>query len=133
MRAGRLALVTLSIAALAGSAPLPAQHRPSSLLTAEEIERAKLNISTAYDAVQMLRPRWLQQHELAKLPGTPSQSLEDTSVRVYLNDHNMGAADFLKTLSVEMVQEMRLLSVNEAASRFGPTDGQAAIVVTLKR
>jgi hypothetical protein len=133
MRAGTLALVTLSIAALAGSAPLQAQHRPSSVLTAEEIERARLNVSTAYDVVQMLRPRWLQQHELARLPGSPSHPLEDTSVRVYLNDRNMGAADFLKTLSVEMVQEMRWLSVNEAASRFGPTNGQAAIAVTLKR
>ncbi len=133
MRAVTVALVTLAIAAIAGNAPLQAQGRGTSILTAEEIERAKLNISTAYDAVQMLRPRWFAKRELARLPGTPSEPLQDITVRVYLNDHSMGAADYLKTIPAETVQEMRWLSQNEAASRFGPTDGQAAIVVTLKR
>jgi hypothetical protein len=34
---------------------------------------------------------------------------------------------------VANVLELRWLSANEAASRYGPTDGQTAIVVTLKR
>jgi len=45
----------------------------------------------------------------------------------------MGGADYLKTIPVETVLELRWLSQNEAASRFGPTEGYAAIVVTLKR
>jgi len=45
----------------------------------------------------------------------------------------MGEVDYLKTIPAERVLEMRMLSANETASRYGPTDGQAAIVVTLKR
>ena|SRR5712691_2445952 len=132
MRAVGLVLVTLSVAALAGSAPLQAQHRSTNLLSAEEIENAKTSISTAYDAVQMLRPRWLQKHK--PLPEGPPDVLRDTiPIRIYLDDHSMGGLDFLKTVAVAMVQEMRWLSANEAASRFGSTDGLAAIVVTLKR
>ncbi len=120
------------VAALSASGALAAQRR-TSILTGEEIERAKGNISTAYEAVEILRPRWLQRHELARIPGTPQEPLQDTSIRVFLNDHDMGPADYLKTISAGAILEMRWLSANEAASRYGASGGQAAIAVTLKR
>ncbi len=133
MRTVGLGLSVLSIVAFMAGAPLHAQRGQRNLLTAEEIERAKASIATAFDAVEMLRPRWFQRRELARLPGTPTEPLQDITVRVYLNDHVAGGADYLKTIPVETVLEMRWLSQNEAASRFGPTEGYAAIVVTLKR
>ena len=133
MRSVTLTLVMLSLVALAGGAPLHGQHRRNKIITAEEIEREKANINTAYDAVETLRPRWLELHEVSRIPGRATEPLKATPVRVYLNDVNMGEVDYLKTIPAERVLEMRMLSANETASRYGPTDGQAAIVVTLKR
>jgi hypothetical protein len=133
MHTVRIALLALSsVAAFALGAPLAAQ-RQQNVLTAEEIERNKASISTAYEAVQTLRPRWLEQHELARLPGTRNAQLHDVTVSVYVNDLKVGDGEYLRSIPVETVLEMRWLSPNETASRFGPTEGQAAIVVTLKR
>ena len=122
----------LAFAILAISVPLRAQ-RKTNILTAEEIERAKSSASTAYEVVEMLRPRWFSKRELAKIPGTPAEAPQSTGVRVWLNEHNAGDADYLRTIPAERVLQMRWYGANEAASRFGPTDGQAAIEVTLKR
>jgi hypothetical protein len=122
----------LAFAILAIGVPLHAQ-RKTNILTAEEMERAKSGASTAYEVVEMLRPRWFSKRELAKIPGTPTEALQSTGVRVWLNEHNAGDADYLRTIPAERVLQMRWYGANEAASRFGPTDGQAAIEVTLKR
>ena len=130
MRAVTVALISLQIAGLAGSAPLQAQHRPSSFLTFEEIDRARgySDARTAYDIVQMLRPRWLEMRD--PLPAMPSAALVNPPV-VYVDDVSMGGADFLSTIPVEAVLEMRWLSSNEAAARLGTRDGVTAIIVTL--
>jgi len=54
-------------------------------------------------------------------------------VRVYVNDFNVGDVDYLKSVAAESVQEMRFLSQNETASRYGPTGGQVGIVLVLKK
>ena len=64
---------------------------------------------------------------------TPAEGLESVGVRVWLNGHNAGNADYLRTIPAERVLEMRWYSATEAANRFGPTDGNAAIEVTLQR
>ena len=134
MRIAALRLLALVVGALAVGAPLGAQQRrQKNVLTAEEIDHWKANMSTAYDVVSMMRPHWLKVRELSKLPGRRDEPVQGTPVNVYLNNQNMGSAEFLKTIPLEDVLEMRWLSANETASRFGPTDGQAAIVVTLKR
>jgi hypothetical protein len=125
-------LLTVAFATLAIGVPLHAQ-RKTNILTAEEIVRAKLTTSTAYEVVEMLRPRWFSKRELARIPGTPTEVLQSTDVRVWLNEHNAGSADYLRTIPAQRVLQMRWYSANEAASRFGPTDGQAAIEVTLQR
>jgi hypothetical protein len=119
------------VAALTVAVPLHAQ-RKTNILMADEIERAKLTATTAYDVVQQLRPRWFATRGLARLPGSPSETLQGASARVWLNDHNAGEVDYLKTIPADQVLEMRWYSQNEAASRFGPTD-YPAIEVTLKR
>jgi hypothetical protein len=131
VRAVTVALVTLSIAALAASAPLQAQRPSSRFLTFEDIDRAREHgaIRTAYDVVQMLRPRWLQQRE--PLPAASGDALKNPPV-VYVNDVSMGGAEFLNSIPVETVLELRWLSSTEAAGRYGRSDGLAAIVVTLK-
>src|SRR2546427_11966657 len=66
-----LTLLTLCVATLVGRLPLAAQGR-SNILTVEEIDQA--NVGTAYDAVQALRPRWLQApSELGRQPQKRSE------------------------------------------------------------
>jgi len=126
-------LLVLGVVGLVAAAGVQAQRRDKNVITAEEIERAQPNVSTAYDAVQTLRPRWLQPHELSRLPGRPGDPLQSNQAHVYLNDHDVGDVDYLRSIPAVRVLELHWLSANEAASRFGPTDGQTAIVVTLKR
>ena len=140
-------LLALVFTTLVAAAPMYAQ-RKSNIITFEDIEGAIANSSarTAYDIVQMLRPRWLSKHELARLSGpppssplsqgaaarTPAEGLESVGVRVWLNELNAGDADYLKTIPAERILEMRWYGANEAGSRFGPTE-DAAIEVVLKR
>lgn len=131
MRTFCLATLTVALAAL--GRPAAGQHYQKNVLTAEEIEKGA-QITTAYDAVARLRPLWLNPHDVTfQSAGTVGQSVQMAKVRVYVNDFNVGDIDYLKSVDAETVQEMRFLSQNETASRFGPTDGQVAIVLTLKK
>src|SRR5213594_1176454 len=131
MRTVALTVLSVCVAALAGKSPLAAQRR-SNVLTSEEIQRA--NVGSAYDAVQTLRPRWLQgPKELNRMPANAEESARPAGIAVYVSDMSMGGVDYLREIPAGTVLELRWLRSFEAASRFGPTEGQSAIVVTLKR
>jgi hypothetical protein len=128
-----LHVATLTIAALVLGRPLVAQRFQKNVLTAAEIDNGA-QITTAYDAVSRLRPMWLNPSDVTiQSAGTVGQSVQIAKVRVYVNDFNVGDVDYLKSVAAESVQEMRFLSQNETASRYGPTDGQVAIVLILKK
>jgi hypothetical protein len=120
--------LVLGLAVLA-AAPLEAQRR-SDVVRAEEIARVSGKGGTAFTVVQTLRPRWLRARELF-MQGDGSGVVRTAGPHVYLNDVDQGDVDYLKTIPAELVSELRWLSANQAASRFGPTNGPA-IVVTLK-
>lgn len=128
-----LHVATLTIAALVLGRSLVAQRFQKNVLTAAEIDNGA-QITTAYDAVSRLRPMWLNPSDVTiQSAGTVGQSVQIAKVRVYVNDFNVGDVDYLKSVAAESVQEMRFLSQNETASRYGPTDGQVAIVLILKK
>ena len=128
-----LHFATLTIVAAALGSPLGAQHYQKNVLTAEEIDKGA-QITTAYDAVARLRPMWLNPSDLTMHSvGTVGASVRVAEIKVYLNDFSVGDLDYLKSVAAESVQELRFLSQNETASRFGPTDGQVAIVLVLKK
>lgn len=133
MRAALVTLLGLSVAALGGPHKLHAQHRQRNVLTADEIALEKESITTAYEAVQRLRPLWLHPHDLQRMPGQSSEMIQVAPIKIYVNDFDVGDVDLLKTIPAETIFEMRWLSQNETASRYGPTDGQVAIVVTYKK
>ncbi len=131
----------IAVAILMVAVPLRAQRR-SNILTADEIEQANLTASNAYEVVEMLRPRWLAKREplgrlpIAKgeyVPPPDEESLRNVSIRVWVNGQNTGYGDYLKTIPLERIQEMRWYSANEAGSRFGSSEGEAVIEVTLQR
>lgn len=121
-------ILVLSLVALA-AAPLRSQRR-SDVVTAEEIARVIGKGGTAYDAVQSLRPRWLKSRDVFMERGA-NDLIKSEGAHVYLNDVDQGDVDYLKTIPAELVAELRWLSTNQAATRFGPANGPG-IVVTLK-
>jgi hypothetical protein len=127
---GLLAVVFTTIAV---ARPVHAQ-RKANLLTLEEIERANLMASTAYEVVEQLRPRWFatREREPIRVPGTPGEPLQGSTVRIWMNGHFVGGADYLNTIPADRVLEMRWYSQNEAVSRFGPTN-DPVIEVALQR
>ena len=102
--------------------PLEAQRRP---ITAAEIEKAGAIVTSAFDAVNALRPRWLQAPREMGTQGLMPR------IHVYQDDHDMGDTEYLKTIPAEHVANLRWYSANEAGSRFGPSEGPV-IEVTLK-
>lgn len=109
-----------------------AQSKPrssSTLINEEEIARAQSNVGNAYDLVRMLRPRWLRTHEMVQLRNTDPQMAQ---IHVYIDDHDKGDVEFLKTIPVELIESLNYMSTTEVGARFGPSLGPG-IVVTLKR
>lgn len=112
---------------------LAAQQEPkssSTLITATEIERAGPGVANAFDVVQLLRPRWLRTREVLQLPG--NNPMQMAQIHVYMDDHDKGDVEFLKTIPAEIIYTIRFLSTNEVGAEFGPSSGPG-IVVTLKR
>jgi hypothetical protein len=122
---GMRTLVVLGTLVLAAS-PLRAQRRS---ITAAEIAKAAGIVTTAYDAVHTLRPRWLQVPRELIQEGAQGQLVV---IHVYQDEHDMGGVDYLKTIPAEHIDTIRWYSMNEAGSRFGPGEGPV-IAVTLKR
>jgi len=108
--------------------PVRAQRRP---ITAEEIERARSTVSSAFDAVERLRPRWLQApREVVELGGS-GQDARFARLHVYQEDRDMGGVDYLKTIPADRVLKIAWLSMTEAGVRFGPSEGPV-LVITMK-
>jgi hypothetical protein len=78
-----------------------------------------------------LKPRWLTKTEAAK-EFKPGGMPAPTGPHVYLDDRDMGEAEFLRTIPADRVLEIRYLTANQAGSKFGPTS-QPGIVVKLKK
>ena len=109
--------------------PLRAQRRP---ITPAEIEKSGALMKTAYDAVSTLRPRWLEApHEMTQMPSM-GRDAQVAEVHVYVDGRDLGRVDYLKTIPIERVGEIRWLSTNEAGASFGPSEGPV-IAVALKR
>jgi len=124
------ALLPFCTVALVTSAAA-AQSKPrssSTLINEEEIARARSNVGNAYDLVRMLRPRWLRTHEMVQLRDTDPQMAQ---IHVYIDDHDKGDVEFLKTIPVELIESLSFMSATEVGARFGPSVGPG-IVVTLK-
>ena len=120
-------LLALGVVILSAG-PVRAQRRP---ITAEEIQRAGSTVSSAFDAVERLRPRWFQApREVVELGGA-NQTLRVARVHVYQDDHDMGDVDYLKSIPAERVLTIKWLSMTEAGVRFGPSEGPV-LVVTMK-
>lgn len=103
-----LVLVTVSCA----SAGAGGGGSNPNVLTAAEIARGAASQGTAYDAIQRLRPQFLQTR------GKP-ESTSDPSTLVSVDGGSLTRIEVLHSISATKVKEIRFLNASEAMERFG--------------
>jgi hypothetical protein len=114
----------VSLAACGGkSAHTPTQNR--NLITADEIARS--NASTAYEAVERLRPAFLRTRGPQSL-----QNSEPPTPNVYVDGMKYGTLASLAQLPALGIISIQYLSALDASQRFGIGNEGGAIVVTTK-
>jgi len=126
-------LVPLCAMALVASAA-PAQSKPkssSTLITQDEIERARPSVGNAFDVVRLLRPRWLGRAREMVLMPQPGSDARMAEIHVYMDERDKGDIEFLRTIPAELIYSLKYMSMTEVGARFGPSSGPG-IVVTLK-
>lgn len=115
-----LALLPVTACASAGAGGGTAGSR--NIITAEEI--AEISVTTAYEAIQRLRPTFLRARGVNSFanpdPGFPI---------VYVNGIRTGELEVLHQIQAQTVLDIEYLSASEATQRFGTGNSGGAIVV----
>lgn len=115
--------VVLLLSACASRAPQPARVPPDrSIITHEEIVEHKFE--NLLDAIQALRPAWLQ----TRGPNTLTQ--QATQIQVYLDSNHLGGIETLSMINLESVVYVRHYDGIAATARWGLDHGQGAIYVS---
>lgn len=131
-RAILLAVLTLGTACQPKRTPTDdsaAPASPSNVITNEELTQAGLLGSTAFEAVQQLRPRFFIDRMAGAARRTSSQPIQ-----VSVNGGQMGPISALNSIPSSTVAEIRYLSVGEATQRFGGrATGPVILVVLMTR
>jgi hypothetical protein len=115
--------VLLLVAACAARTPQAARVPPDrSIITQREILEHKFE--TLLDAIQALRPTWLQTRGTNTLTQTPTQ------VQVYLDNNHLGGISTLSMINLSSVVYIRHYNGLEATARWGLDHGEGAIYVS---
>jgi hypothetical protein len=80
-------------------------------ITREQLET--IGVITTYDAIQRLRPSWLQTR------GAFSVSAGTGVPRVHINDSRTGTLDDLRSLPTTSVETIQYMSASDATTLFG--------------
>lgn len=115
-----LALGTTACAAGAGGGNRPAGSSSTRIVEAEIVELGQV---TALQAIERLRPRWLQMR--AGMSGEPPVLYVDGGRRGNIND--------LASMPASDVQDMEYMGGSDATTRFGTGHAGGAIMVTTRR
>jgi hypothetical protein len=115
-------------AALASCASGGGERSGSSpdLISAEDLEG--MSVSSAYEAIRRLRPRWLTTR------GT--QSIQDSSAGqpvVFVDDIRFGDTSSLQSMRISDIVSIRYINARDATTRFGTGYSGGIISVSMKR
>ncbi len=108
-------------AQLSLEAPIERSSLGEDVVTGEQL--AETQQTSVYDALRLLRPRWLR----ARGGGGATRTL---TVNVYMASQRMGTVEFLRTLDTQGVRELRYYTGSEATTMFGTDNAGGAIVIT---
>ena len=98
--------------------------RSADVITAADM--AAVNLPTAFDVVERLRPHFLR-------PRGPTTVVSDTRLVVYQDNLNLGGVEMLRQIRAAELQEIRFLSASDATTRFGTGHPGGAIIVTTRK
>ena len=119
-----LALLT-AVSVVAGGCSSPGRQASPlasrNVITAVEI--ARVNATTALEAIQRLQPAMLTKHR-----GPTSFRNEDQSqISVYVDGSRFGGVGSLSLIEATSIREIRFLSAPEATFRYGTGNSAGAI------
>jgi hypothetical protein len=115
--------MVLFAAACAGAASGSRENRQ--LITAAQIERTQAQ--NAYDAIERLEPSWLTSRGATSITdSTP------TEASVFQYGIHVGGLEFLKTVNVIDVAELRYYPAGQATARFGMGHQRGVIEIIRK-
>jgi hypothetical protein len=117
-------LVAVVLGACATGAPGTATSGTGNVITREDLDDLqRLNL---YQAVQRLRPQWLQTRGMDSFE-------QDNEVVVYVDNNRMGGPEELRRLNPIEVGEVRYLDSRQATTQFGRGHPSGAILVFTER
>lgn len=117
-----LALGLLACAATQGGT---GPRRSASVLTADEIVEA--GVTTAYQAVELLRPQWLTTR------ASPTRANMNTAPpMLYLDGIRLNDFRELQRIRASEVERMEFLRPSDATNRFGTNHDGGAILITTR-
>jgi len=128
MRSARSFLAWSAALAVTGSACAAGSQGPArsgSVITRAELEAVP--VSSAYDAVQRLRPQWLSR------PAAPTLQPGSNPVMVYVDRHPFGTVENLRGLSTEQIERIEFVPARDATTRYGTGHPSGAIEITTRR
>lgn len=125
------AVVVLGCAS--GGVPDPtvtANTRRTNILSADEIENAHADVTSAYDAVARLRPNWLAAHGI-----TSGQNMGAGTefALVYLDGQRYGDLNSLRGIPAYQVGTLRYYDVTQAGARFGIRAGSSGVIEVMSK
>jgi hypothetical protein len=119
-------LVTIAACASVGGGAGGSSGGDPNTLTAAEISSAKAGETTIYEAIQRLRPQYFRTRgRLGSDPGG------DVSVSV--DGGPLSTIDALREVPATTVKEVRYLSANDAAQRFGVRAYSGPVILVTQR
>lgn len=111
-----LAFGLVGCASSGGGSSRPAGASSTRIVMAELAELPDMD---AFQAIERLRPRWLQSRA-----GDP--------VQLYVDGSRRGSAMDLRSMRTSDVEEMRYMSASDATTRYGTGHAGGAILVTTR-
>lgn len=125
----RVALCAAVVAAAACGAPphSGATPRERNVLTHDEIVREARDGTDLYEAVQALRPSFLQPPLGVQRASAPQGTV------VYINRRLQGGLEALRTILAGNVEEVRYLGPTQSQNELGPEASSGALMITLRK
>ncbi|HJP60094.1 MAG TPA: hypothetical protein VJ865_08840 [Gemmatimonadaceae bacterium] len=118
----------LAVAAAVGCASTKTNPSVSgqsaSVLTAEEMQQAHADATTAYDAIARLRPNWLA----AKGVTSGYYNANTQYATVFLDGQPYGDLSTLRNIAAYNVGTMRYYDVTQAGAKFGIRGGASGVI-----
>ncbi len=122
--AGLSTVVIVSMTACATTST-PGGASSRNRISGEEL--ATSNHTTVYQALELLRPQWLFSRARSVMGGSG-----EGTAGVYINNNRVGDLEYLRTVYINEVAELRFWEPGQQTSRFGMGNARGVIEVILR-